>query len=175
MKWHDMLSDGYGRILEIMERTCNGLSTEDLKWQPHPDANSIGWLCWHLTRGQDGQIAALMGEEELWIKDGWHAKFNRPADTGDRGFGHTSEQVAAFEPQDAETLLEYLRATTERSKAYFLTLSEADLDRELNEPRWTPLPTVGVRIVSIMSDNLQHAGQASYVRGMLQGKGWQGF
>ena len=175
MEWHELTSDSYGRILEIMERTLKGLTVEDLKWQPHSAANSIGWLCWHLTRGQDAQISALMGEEQLWIKDGWYSRFNRPNDPGDVGFGHSPEQVAAFEPADADIMLDYLRATTERSKAYFLTLSAGDLDTELNEPQWQPLPTVGVRIISIMSDNLQHAGQASYVRGLLQGKGWQSF
>ena len=80
MKWYDLLTDGYIRISQVLERALNGLSVDDLKWQPHPDANSIGWLSWHLTRVQDDHVASLMGEEQLWIKDGWHAKFKRPAD-----------------------------------------------------------------------------------------------
>lgn len=175
MKWHDLLTDGYGRILEIMERTLDGLSVEDLGWQPESGSNSIGWLCWHLTRGQDAQMAALMEAEQLWTLKGWHQQFNRPADPRDIGFGHTPQQVAEFESPETKVTLDYLRETTERSKQYFLSLSENDLDRELNEPQWQPLPTVGVRLISIMSDNLQHAGQASYVRGLLQGKGWQKF
>ena len=175
MKWYDLLTDGYTRISEIMARYLNGLSVDDLKWQPHPDANSIGWLTWHLTRVQDDHIASLMGEEQLWIKDGWHIKFNRLADPADRGFGHTPEQVAAFESPAAETLLAYHKAVLERSKSFFLTLSETDLDRELDEPQYQPLPTIGVRLISVMSDNLQHAGQAAFVRGLLQGKGWQRF
>ena len=86
--------------------------------------------------------------------NGWHAKFSRPADSKDRGFGHTPEQVAALE-SDAETLLAYHRAVSERSKKFFLTLSDDDLDRELNEPQYQPLPTVGVRLVSVMPANLQ--------------------
>jgi hypothetical protein len=175
MKFHELLSDGYERIIEIMERTLDGLSVEDLRWQPHQDANSIGWLCWHLTRGQDAQVAALMEAEQLWTMTGWHKKFNRPADPRDVGFGHTPQQVTEFESPEPKVMLEYLRETTERSKQYMQSLSEGDLDRELNEPQWQPLPTVGVRLISIMSDNLQHAGQASYIRGLLQGKGWQKF
>jgi hypothetical protein len=175
MKWHDLMTDGYGRILEIMERALDGLTVEDLGWQPRKDCNSIGWLCWHLTRGQDAQVAALMDEEQLWILNKWHQKFNRPADPGDVGFGHTPQQVAEFESQEPRVMLDYLRETTERTKQYLLSLLDDDLDRELNEPQWQPLPTVGVRLISIMSDNLQHAGQASYVRGLLQGKGWQKF
>lgn len=173
MKWYALLMDGYTRISQGLERTLNGLSVDDLKWQPQPDTNNIGWLAWHLTRVQDDHIASLMGEEQLWVKDGWHAKFNRPADPKDRGFGHTPEQVAAFESPGAEILLSYHQAVLERSKRFFLTLSETDLDRELNEPQYQPLPTVGVRLISVLADNLQHAGQAAYVRGLRQGKGWQ--
>ena len=174
MDWHTLLIDGYGRISEILERTLKGLTPEDLAWQPQPESNSIGWLTWHLTRIQDDHIASLMGEEQLWIKDGWHGKLNRPADSKDLGHGHMPEQIAALK-SNVETLLGYHRAVSERSKNYIMTLTTEDLDRVLNEPRFQPLPTQGVRLISIMSDNLQHAGQCGYVRGQLQGPGWQKF
>ena len=173
MEWNDLLTDGYGRVLEVLERVLNGLTQDDLNWQPRPDSNSIGWLTWHLTRVQDDHIASLMGEEQLWTKDGWHARFNRPSEPKDIGFGHGPEQVAAFESPDSETMLSYHRAVLERSKRYFVTLLKSELDRELDEPWFQPLPTVGVRLISVLDDNTQHAGQAAYVRGLLQGKGWQ--
>jgi hypothetical protein len=173
MESKDLLTDGYGRILGILERTLKGLTEDDLNWQPRPDSNSIGWLTWHLTRVQDDHVAVFMGEEQLWIKDGWHARFNRPPDPEDRGFGNSPEQVAAFKSPDIETLLSYHRAVLERSKGYFLTLSNSDLDRELDDTRHQPVPTVGVRLISVLADSLQHAGQMAYVRGLRQGKGWQ--
>jgi hypothetical protein len=45
-------------------------------------------------------------------------------------------------------------------------LSDADLERVVDE-RWEPPVTLGVRLVSIADDGLQHVGQAAYVRGML--------
>lgn len=173
MEWNDLLADGYGRVFEILERTLKGLSQDDLNWQPRPDGNSIGWLTWHLTRIQDDHIAALMGEEQLWTKDGWHARFNLPPEPKDLGFGHSPEQVAAFKSPDAQTMLHYHRAVLEQSKRCLFSLSNADLTRELDEPWYQPLPTVGVRLISVLTDNLQHAGQAAYVRGLRQGKGWQ--
>ena len=175
MEWHDLMVDAYGRIPEIMERVLDGLSEEDLNWQPKPDCNSIGWLAWHLTRVQDDHIASLMGEEQLWVKDGWHARFNRPAEVKDMGFGHTPEDLAAFRAPGTDILLGYHREVVARSQAFFPTLSQTDLDRELNEPRFQPLPTVGVRIVSVLGDNLEHAGQMAYIRGLRQGKGWLPF
>lgn len=175
MEWDDMMVDAYGRVGEILVRVLDGLKEEDLNWQPKPDANSIGWLCWHLTRVQDDHVSDLMGEEQLWIKEGWHEKFGRPADKKDIGFGHTPEDVASFRSPAPQVLLGYHRAVMERSQKFFPTLSKKDLERELNEPWFQPLPTVGVRIVSVLGDSLEHAGQAAYVRGLRQGKGWQPF
>ena len=172
MECRELIMDGYGRVLQVLEEALDGLTQDDLNQQPHPDCNSMGWLTWHLTRVQDDYIADFMGEEQLWLSDGWHARFNRPPEPKDGGFGHSSEDVAAFKSPDVETLLEYHRAVLERSKRYIAILSTADLDRELNEPYYQPLPTVGVRLVSVMSDNLQHAGQVAYLRGLLKGKGW---
>jgi hypothetical protein len=45
-------------------------------------------------------------------------------------------------------------------------LSPHDLDRVVDD-RWDPPVTMGVRLVSIADDCMQHAGQAAYVRGLL--------
>jgi len=173
MECQDLLTDGYGRVQDVLQRVLKGLSQDELNWHPHPECNSIGWIVWHLVRQQDMQMSALMGEEQLWIRDQWHARFNRPADARDIGFGHTPEQIAAFKSPGIQTLLDYHQAVMERSQQFFKTLSSTNLDRELDEPRFQPPPTVGVRLISIMDDSMLHAGQAAYVRGLLQGKGWQ--
>jgi hypothetical protein len=172
MEWRDLILDGYGRIMESMEEVLDGVKKEDLTKLPHPDCNSMGWLAWHLTRVQDDHLADLIGEEQLWIKDKWHEKFNRPADRKDIGFGNTPEDVAAFKSPDVKTLIAYHRAVYERSKRYISSLEESELSRELNEPWFQPLPTLGVRLVSVLADCLQHVGQIAYVRGFLNGKGW---
>ncbi len=172
MQWQDLLIDGYRRVWQALTEALDGLSTDDLHQQPCPDCNSMGWLAWHLTRVQDSHIADLMGAEQLWLRDGWHASFNRPPDPEDVGFGHTSAQVAAFRAPSVQTLLDYHRAVLDRTEGYIRGLSLADLDRELNEAWYQPLPTVGVRLISVLADDLQHVGQIAYVRGLLKGKGW---
>lgn len=171
MEWQGLITDGYGRVLQVLEESLDGLTQDDLNQQPHPDCNSMGWLTWHLTRIQDDHIADLMGEEQLWTSGGWHARFNRPPEPKDIGFGHSSEDVAAFRSPDVKTLLGYHRAVLEQTKGYITTLSLSDLDRELHEPWFQPLPTVGVRLISVLSDSLQHAGQVAYLRGLLKSKG----
>lgn len=172
MEWQELIKDGYERVLQALEEVLDGLNENDLNEQPRSDCNSMGWLAWHLTRVQDDHIADLIGEKQLWIRDGWHAKFNRPSNPKDLGFGHSPEDVAAFKSPNVNTLLDYHRAVLQRTKQYITALTSEDLDRELNEPWFRLLPTVGVRLISILSDDLQHVGQMAYVRGLLKGKGW---
>jgi hypothetical protein len=171
MEWRELILDGYDRLPDLVKEVLAGFRMGELDWQPHRNCNSLGWTVWHLTRVQDSQIADLMAAEQLWIKDGWHKKFKRPADPDDTGYGHTPEQVRAFKSPSVTIQLGYLRAVIERTKQYLASLTPADLDRELDEPWQKPLPTVGVRIVSILADCHQHAGEASYIRGLLKAKG----
>jgi hypothetical protein len=116
-----------------------------------------------------------MGEEQLWIKDGWHAKFNRAPDPSETGFGHSSEDAAAFRSPDGKTLLAYHRAVLERSKDYIDSkLSETELARESESPTLATVNSVRVRLVGVINESLQHVGQAAYLRGLLKGEGWIG-
>lgn len=166
MEAKDIVLDGLERIRGSLHRTLDGLTLEEIHRQPQSDANSIAWLVWHLTRVQDTSMSGLKNEEHLWVSQGWHAKFDMEPDSANDGFGHTPEQVSAFRAPSIETLLDYHEQVWERSRSYVAGLAAEDFDRTLNESQWQPLPTVGVRLVSILSDNLQHAGQAAYVKAL---------
>jgi hypothetical protein len=172
MELHEMLSGAYGGILRTLDYTLKGLTDEDMNWQPKPDCNSIGWLAWHPTRFQDIQISEFMGQEQLWIKDGWYKKWGRKADPKESGGGMKPADLAKFKSPGAETVLAYVKAVLERSQKYFPTLKKADLDKVMESIPFKPPPTVGMMLIVILSDSLQHAGQASYVRGLRQGIGW---
>ncbi len=172
MNINDLLVDGFGRIQHLLHLSLDGLTDGQLHHLPTSESNSIAWLAWHIGRGQDFEInTSIRGIDQVWIKDVWYAKFGKAADPLDHGTGNTSEQVAAFR-SDTKTLLAYYDAVHEKTIEFVKSLSESDLDRELNEPQWDPLPTVGVRLVSIMDDGVQHAGQAAYIRGMVVNRHW---
>src|SRR5262249_37568776 len=161
----DVIIDALGRIPRTLSMALDGITAEQLTYRPTEQANSIAWLAWHLTRVQDHHLSELAGPQHAWHAAGWHAQFRKhaaPADTGQR---YTREQVAAIRPADPSLLLDYYNAVYQRSVEYVQSLSPADLDRVLDEPQWNPMPTVGVRLVSVISDNTQHAGQAAYLRG----------
>jgi uncharacterized damage-inducible protein DinB len=168
----EVLADSYSRIQQMLHRTLDGLTPEQLTYRPSENANSIAWLAWHLTRVQDRHLSGLAGREQAWTQDGWHARFGKPADGQDTGQRYTSEQVAAVRPESAQLLLDYHDAVYQRSLEYVNGLKDEDLDRVLNEPQWNPMPTVGVRLVSVIGDNTQHAGQAAYLRGLIEDRRW---
>jgi hypothetical protein len=175
MKWQQLLVDIYRRLSQGFEEVLDGLTLDDLKQRPAPDANTIGWLLWHATRSLDRTIGDVMWGEQLWVKDGWHKKFNRPPDPNDTGWGHSFEDVAGLEIPDVQTLLDYHRAVMEMSVKYIVNLSEDGLDREFdNSISPGTMTAVGVRIPGNINDCYPHVGQAAYVRGLLKGQGWLG-
>ncbi len=167
METRELLADAFGRIQEETHRAAAGLDHAGLCHRPDADANSIGWLVWHLTRVQDDHVAHLAGREQAYVADGWAERLGMEPDERDLGYGHTSEQVAAVQFDNPDGLLAYHDAVVERTRDYLATLDGTELDR-VCDTRWDPPVTVGVRLVSVVSDCLQHAGQANYVRGMLE-------
>ena len=174
MQGADIIADALGRIAGTLGRALENLSQETLHRTPSDDTNSIAWLAWHLTRVQDDHVMNLANRPLAWVEEGWHERFGMSSEN-DFGTGWTSEQVRAFKVESAQLLLDYHSAVVKRSQEYLATVKADDLDRVLDEPQWDPRPTVGVRLVSLVSDNTQHAGQIAYLRGLFEGLGWQRF
>lgn len=163
-----LLRELYGRIPPLGRQAVDGLDADTLTRRPTPEANPIAWLVWHMARVQDHHISELLEADQLWVTGPWPERFGLDADPSNTGYGHTSEQVATVRPQGAEPLVEYLDAVSGRTFAMLDGLAPGDLDRVVDR-RWDPPVTLGVRLVSVADDGLQHAGQAAYVRGLLAG------
>lgn len=161
-----LLLELYGRIPPLARHAVEGIDVERLTESPAPGANPIGWLVWHLTRVQDHHVAELLGTDQVWVRDGWAGQFELEPDPSNIGYGHSSREVAAVRPASSEALLDYLDEVGARTRAMLESLAPDDLDRIVDR-RWDPPVTLGVRLVSIADDSLQHAGQAAYVRGLF--------
>ena len=162
----DVLVDAFERIRDAVNPAVNDLSAEQLAFRPDGESNSIGWLVWHLTRIQDDHVAGLHGGEQVWTAGGWSERFALPLDPSDTGYGHGPDDVAKV-TADSALLLGYFEEVHENTVAYLRTLSDADLEQVI-DPSWNPPVTVGIRLVSVIADDLQHVGQAAYVRGVVQ-------
>ena len=162
-----VLVDAFGRIKEEVHSVVDGLSVEQSVYRIDPDANSIAWLVWHLTRVQDDHIADAAGIDQVWTTQGWADRFGLPFAPEAVGYGQSSAEVAAVRVDSLDLLTGYHDAVHEQTVQYVRDLADADFERVVDE-RWDPPVTLGVRIVSVVSDALQHVGQAAFVRGVAE-------
>ena len=165
----EILSEAYSRIRTVVHSSLQGASPEVLTFRVDPGANTMAWLIWHLGRVQDDHIADLLGQEQVWTAGGWVDRFGLPFDRGATGFRQSAADVAAVRA-DADLLQGYYDAVHARTTDYLATLVSEDFDRVV-DTAWDPPVTLAVRLVSILADDLQHAGQASYVRGLAMRAG----
>jgi uncharacterized damage-inducible protein DinB len=161
----EVLLDSFGRVREVVFEVLDGLSPDQLAFREGSEANSIAWLVWHLTRVQDDHVCDVAGREQAWVDQGWAERFGLDLDVRDTGYGHNPDQVAVVKAS-AELLSDYHDAVFQSTAEYLTGLSAGDLDRVVDR-RWDPPVTLGARLVSVVADDLQHAGQAAFVRGLL--------
>lgn len=162
-----LLADAFARVRETVHGTVDGLTPDELAVCLDEEANSIAWLVWHLTRIQDDHVADAAGTEQIWTAQRWSDRFALPFPVRSTGYGHTARDVAAVRVDSPQLLTGYYDAVHEHTLAFVRGLSDAALDRVVDES-WTPPVTLGVRLVSVVSDDLEHAGQAAFIRGVVR-------
>jgi len=162
----ELLTDAFGRILQTVHAVVRGLTSSQLAERLAPDANSIAWLVWHLTRVQDDHLADAFGVPQVWTEYG--KRFELPLEPYDTGYGHSSGQVARVTVASGDLLSGYHDAVHEQTTRLVSGVIDADLERVVDEG-WDPPVTLGVRLVSVIDDCMQHAGQAAFIRGILLG------
>lgn len=161
-----LLVDAFGRVRDNVHEAVEGLDEPQLAFRIDPEANSIAWLVWHLTRVQDDHVAEVAGSDQVWTSDGWARRFGLPFRDNAIGYGHTADDVGQVRAS-AELLTGYADAVLDRTLSYLDTISADDLDRVV-DARWDPPVTLAVRLVSVVDDDIQHSGQAAFVRGILE-------
>ena len=162
---NDLLLDAFDRVRDAVQGAVEGLDEDQLSFRPDAEANSIAWLVWHLTRIQDDHVADVAGGAQIWGTGGWVERFRLPFDVTATGYGHTSQDVAEVRAT-AELLSGYHDAVHRATADYVATLRDDDYARVVDE-RWDPPVTLAVRLVSVVNDTTQHAGQAAYLRGLV--------
>lgn len=172
MNTAELLADAFGRVQSVVHQAVRGLSPEQLAVRLDDDANSIAWLVWHLTRVQDDHVAEVADLPQVWTKQGWADRFALPFDASATGYGQGSADVAAVRVS-AELLLGYHDAVLDQTLKYVAGLSDVNLDRVVDS-NWDPPVTLGVRLVSVIDDDAQHAGTADFIRGVLDRRRAQG-
>jgi uncharacterized damage-inducible protein DinB len=163
----ELLADAFGRVRESVHDVVTGLTAEELAFRADPEANSIAWLVWHLTRVQDDHVADVAKVEQVWTSGRWAERFEVPFQPRATGYGHRSDDVAAVKVESGDLLIGYHDAVYQQTIRFVRGIHDADLSRVVDEA-WDPPVTLGVRLVSVIGDDMQHAGQAAFVRGLAE-------
>lgn len=164
-----ILGDAFGRVGGLVAQVTDGLSREHAVFRPDPTANTIAWLVWHLSRVQDDHVAALAGVEQAYRAGAWLERLSLPFAEDATGYGQSADDVARVRA-DPSDLAAYHVEVDRLTSSYLESLDAGDLDRVVDES-WDPPVTVGVRLVSVLGDCLQHVGQAAYLRGLAERAG----
>jgi len=121
----ELLTDAFGRVREVIHEAVDGLTVEQLAFRVDPDANSIAWLCWHLSRVQDDHLAGAFGLTQVWGQ--YSDRFGLPFATAEIGYGQRSKEVAEVRAP-AELLTEYYDAVHEQTLRLVAGKSKVKLD-----------------------------------------------
>ena len=167
MDLNELLIDLFGRVAEHVHEAVLGLDPPTLAIEPEPGTNSIGWLVWHLTRVEDHHMSEILDEPQIWMSGDWPARFGVESDPDNTGYGHTPAEMRTIKPDSGNALTEYYEAVSARTTAMLRRVTADELDRIVDK-RWDPPVTLGVRLISIVDDEIQHAAQATYARGMIE-------
>ena len=103
------------------------------------------------------------GVDQVW--PAWADRFGLPFDIADVGYGQDSDSVAAVRVP-GDLLMGYHDAVHDATMTLVSGVKDPDLGKIVDK-RWDPPVTLGVRLVSVINDTTQHAGQAAFIRGVL--------
>ncbi len=90
----ELLREVHGRVPPLVEAAVADLGPDDLTWAPAPEANTIGWLVWHLTRVLDHHLADLLGDTQLLPTFG--DRFGRAPDADEIGYGAALSELESI-------------------------------------------------------------------------------
>ena len=148
-------------------KAVQSLTAAERRFQPHPEANHIDFLVWHMARVEDSWIQAFaQGPRRIWQRDQWYRKLGLPEE--ESGFGYTAERVAGFPMFNFADLMAYYEAVRGETLRYLDCLAATDLERE-PAPERRPGYTIGKMFSHLVVEESQHVGQVAYLRGLQRG------
>jgi hypothetical protein len=182
-----LIQTGLENVKRSIDRTLDGLTPAELKWQPRPDANSIGIILFHIARSEDSSIQSrLQRKMQLWESEKWYQKLGKSLN--DTGGHYTVEQVAGFVVPDMKDLFGYAEVARKQTLEYLKNLTPGDFDKKVDIPPMGPPPrdiptgmpsqprrspfrdmTIGSMLMMNVTHFAQHAGEISYLRGLQRG------
>ena len=166
----EMIKEFIQTVLEDLQRSLDtildGLTHDEVVWQPTDTLNSIGLIFFHTARTEDFFIQELVRRKsQVWEKDKWFEKYGFPIE--ERGRHYTVEQVKAFISPNLTQLKAYNTSVRAHTLDYLTELTIDEYQRVVTTPRGER-PVSGF-LSTIITHSAQHTGEISYLRGLQRG------
>ena len=155
-------------LQETLTRALDGLTTEELAYQPDKESNSIGFILWHQIRAEDMMvIATLAGKQEEWETGKWATRMGFDDDFKDNGWGYTADQISSFAVPKLEELVSYGKAVRSETVKYISGLTPEDFD-EVKTAMFGDMPVSNL-LTMLINELALHIGHITYIRGLQRG------
>lgn len=169
MELNVFILDNLNRIQRALTEALDSLTYEELTWQPDDEANSIGFLLWHITRCEDTYIQSLIFQRpQVWVSEGWHDRMSLPDDLWNNGNGYTVEQLTDFRVPELKDLLEYAQEVRRRTNDFLRDLTPERSEEIIAQEGFGGI-SVGGLLSYMLCELTQHIGQIAYIRGLQRG------
>ncbi len=149
-----------------LTRVLNTLTQEELAWRPANGCNSMGLILFHIAKSEDSFVQSRLQDiPQVWESEKWWDKLGMKEE--EAGSHYTIEEVNEFTTPDSDKLLAYLEAVRTKTLDYLESLGPEDFDKKVTMP-FGDFTVAGILALTV-SHSAQHAGEISYLRGMLRG------
>ena len=171
----------------VQDYLLRDLTEEHLRARPLAGFNSLAWLFWHMTRGEDvGMNLVIAGNPQVLDEGDWIERLG--VSFRDVATGMTDQEVDAFSQQvDIEALLGYRTAVGKRTQAIVRELRSEVLEEKIDQgliqrvqeagafgpnTEWVPKRWLGksksfTLMYTVLGHTYIHIGQCEDIRSLL--------
>jgi len=111
----------------LLEALLRGLTDDQFRVRPRDGMNSLAWLLWHITRGEDIAVNTIVAHRPQVLDDGWLRRLN--LSSSQMGTGMTDDEVSDFSTRvDIPALRAYRVAVGQRTREVVPRLLPGQLD-----------------------------------------------
>ena len=160
------IKSGMNEYYDILEKSLDTLTNDDMKWKPNPHSNNIIFLLWHMAVIEDNLINKVLKKtERIWIASKYYIKY--PELRNELGFGFSQKQIDLFPNIEFEWLSIYSSVVKQNTHDLLNKITDKDLSLEYDffQRKVSGFFVLG-RLITELN---QHLGQVSYIRGMIRG------
>ena len=155
------------RLHEALDGSLKGLTAEQRHMVPHPKANSIAWVVWHVVRTEDGIVRWVIQNRRppVWTEGGYAEKLGLPPVT--QGTGMPTAEAHALRINDVELWSEYARKVWASTDEFFAGADPALFDKTITVKPLGEMTVLRALTQVCVSHSNTHVGEIELLRTLV--------